>query len=149
MTTIAYKDGVIAYDSLATRGGVVFDFDADKHHQVGEAHLFIAGSAHDVRDFLDAYQSGSTEKDLDIEAILVEDNNIYLCSTTDAGDFWRCKIRAEQAYAIGSGSDFALTAMDMGATAEESVIMASKRDINTGGKIRTYEIQPLQKRIIN
>ncbi|GAI22667.1 unnamed protein product, partial [marine sediment metagenome] len=42
--------------------------------------------------------------------------------------------------AIGSGSAYALAAMDMGASAEEAVRAAMKRDIYTGGKVRTMRI---------
>jgi hypothetical protein len=50
-----------------------------------------------------------------------------------------CKapIWLERPYVIGNGSDHAMTAMDMGATAVESVEMASMRDTSTGGVIRT------------
>jgi len=44
----------------------------------------------------------------------------------------------DKVYSIGSGSDHALTAMDMGATAEKAVEMAMQRDICTGGRIRLY-----------
>jgi hypothetical protein len=38
---------------------------------------------------------------------------------------------------MGRGSDHAMTAMDMGATAAESGEMAQKRDTSTGGVVRT------------
>jgi hypothetical protein len=38
---------------------------------------------------------------------------------------------------LGSGSDHAMTALDMGATAAESVKMAKTRDISIGGVVRT------------
>jgi len=50
-----------------------------------------------------------------------------------------CKtpIWLERPYVIDSGSDHAMTAMDMGATAAESVEMAKKRgDTSTGGVVR-------------
>ena len=43
----------------------------------------------------------------------------------------------ERPYVIGSGQDHAMTAMEMGATAAESGEMAQKRDISTGGVVRT------------
>jgi ATP-dependent protease HslVU (ClpYQ) peptidase subunit len=40
-------------------------------------------------------------------------------------------------WAIGSGRDFALAAMEMGATAEEAVLLASKFDRKTGNVVST------------
>ena len=52
--------------------------------------------------------------------------------------FWKFEMDKNKIYSIGSGSDHALTAMDMGATAEKAVEMAAQRDICTGGRIRVY-----------
>lgn len=46
----------------------------------------------------------------------------------------------DRPFAIGSGRDFALAAMDMGASAKEAVEAAAKRDVYTGGTIRTLII---------
>lgn len=43
--------------------------------------------------------------------------------------------------AIGNGSPFALTAMDMGSAAAEAVEMAKKRDTSTGGQVRKLVIR--------
>ena len=50
--------------------------------------------------------------------------------------FWKSPIPAGAIYAIGSGADHAITAMDMGASAIGAVEMAAKRDTGTGGIIR-------------
>lgn len=44
------------------------------------------------------------------------------------------------AYAIGSGSDFAMGAMLAGKTAAESVRIATKLDIYSGGAVRTIAV---------
>jgi hypothetical protein len=46
----------------------------------------------------------------------------------------------DSVYAIGCGSDHAITAMDMGATAYQAVQMAAKRDTGTGGTIRAATV---------
>ena len=51
------------------------------------------------------------------------------------------KYQVDHQYAIGSGSNNAITAMDMGATAAEAVEMAKKRDTGTGGLVRTLVIR--------
>lgn len=48
-------------------------------------------------------------------------------------------------YAIGSGADIALGALDQGATAEEAVKIACKRNVLSGGAVTTVtfdEIEP-------
>jgi ATP-dependent protease HslVU (ClpYQ) peptidase subunit len=42
--------------------------------------------------------------------------------------------------AIGSGGDFALTAMDMGGDSKKAIEMAILRDLSTGGKITTLKL---------
>lgn len=37
--------------------------------------------------------------------------------------------------AVGSGMDFALAAMELGASPAEAIVIASKRDVHTGGEI--------------
>lgn len=49
-----------------------------------------------------------------------------------------CPCRDGLSFAIGSGAKHALTAMDLGLDAKEAVKMAMKRDIYTGGRIRTF-----------
>lgn len=54
--------------------------------------------------------------------------------------FWKSPIPPSATYAIGSGADHAITAMDMGANAFLAVQMAAKRDTGTGGTIRALVI---------
>ena len=63
---------------------------------------------------------------------------LYLVGVGPNDHFWKFEMSKERHAAVGSGSDHALTAMDMGATAEEAVKMAMKRDVMTGGRIRLY-----------
>jgi hypothetical protein len=41
---------------------------------------------------------------------------------------------------MGSGTPFAYTAMDMGASAKEAVWAAARRDVGTGGTLRVLQI---------
>lgn len=43
-------------------------------------------------------------------------------------------------YAEGSGADFAIGAMEMGASAEQAVQAAIKHSANCGGKIQTVKL---------
>ena len=55
-------------------------------------------------------------------------------------EFIKLLFETEGYYAFGSGDLHALTAMDLGASAVEAVEMAMKRDVYTGGEIRTRSI---------
>lgn len=44
-------------------------------------------------------------------------------------------------FAMGSGRDFALAAMDHGKTPAESIEYAKTRDVYTGGEVHTHDIE--------
>ena len=56
MTTIAYKDGVIAYDSRATRGDYILTDNADKKRETEENFYFMSGSVDEFKTFIDLYE---------------------------------------------------------------------------------------------
>lgn len=139
ITTIAYKDGIIAYDSRATRGNLIATDNYDKCAKADGVLFFFSGAAGDVRHLVDAYLKGVTPpKEADIYAIVVDQGVVYRAGT-DGGLFWKEKASAYDA--IGSGYAHALTAMDCGLSAIEAVKMAAKRDTGTGGKIRHYKVK--------
>jgi len=143
MTTIAYKDGVIACDSRITSGSLIVDDNEIKMVKKGDVVFFLAGSTSDYLAFIDAYISGaSVDKDSDCAALVIDKGMVYFVSDEE-GKLFKCP--AKQPYSIGSGSKHAITAMDMGATASEAVKIAMKRDASTGGKVRTYKVAPSLK----
>ncbi len=135
MTTIAYKDNIIAYDSRSCKGNTIFDDDSDKHVEEGGVHFFMCGDASKCGEFLSAYHG--EPNDVEIEAFMIKDGKVYLCSVNDMGEFWSVRSKT---WAIGSGSEFALAAMDLGKSAKDAVKVAMKRDTGTGGKIRTFKV---------
>ena len=56
MTTIAYKDGIIAYDSRAMRGDYVLTDKADKKIETEENFYFMSGSVDEFKSFIDLYE---------------------------------------------------------------------------------------------
>ena len=142
MTTIAYKDGIIAYDSRSTAGSMIIDDDRDKKTVDGERVLFCAGAAADINKFLTAYSTGEKPESCDIHALVVDKGVLFVASYDDKEDgFWKEEINPKKHCAIGSGTRYAITAMDMGASAKEAVKWAMKRDTGTGGRIRTYSVK--------
>ncbi|ANH98953.1 proteasome subunit beta [Pseudomonas koreensis] len=140
MTTIAYKDGVIAYDSQITSGNTIIYDDYQKCHQVKGVRFFMSGKTCDYTALQDAYFGGVVTREVDASAIVADGEGLWCIGAGIQEGFWKSPIMLDSIYAIGSGSDHAITAMDMGASAYEAVQMAAKRDTGTGGTIRAVTV---------
>ena len=141
MTTIAYKDGVIAYDSRVTRGSLIDHDDYEKLiHRQGHRFLFT-GCGPDFAALIDEFLGVKAgDKPLDATGLVITNGRLCQIGRDVESGFWMDDVWAERPFAIGSGRDFALAAMDMGATAKEAVAAAARRDVYTGGTIRTVTI---------
>jgi len=138
MTTIAYKNGVIAYDSRRTCDGRIVTDNADKKRE-RDGHVFFGcGSTSDILNLIDAFFGAKIEGECDAQVIAVFEGRVTEIIWSEGR---LLKYPVDHEYAIGSGSDNAITAMDMGATAAEAVEMAMKRDTGTGGKVRRLVIR--------
>lgn len=141
MTTIAYKDGVIAYDSRTTAGDLITSEDSDKSHFEDGRLFFICGATSDRMRLVNLYLGKSEDaKKNDCSAFVIDDGKLYLIAVDPDDGLWVQPMPLDKWHSIGSGSNFALTAMDMGADAKTAIKMAIKRDCKTGGKIRTYSL---------
>ena len=137
MTTIVYKDGIIAYDSRLSANTLITDDDYDKHLKMGHIDFFLSGPPSGYEELIGTYLGSSQCKKTDCVLFAVERGKVYMASI-DEGEF--LKEEATNPSAIGSGRYHAYTAMDMGASAEEAVKMAAKRDLCTGGTIRIFNL---------
>ncbi len=140
MTTIAYKDGVIAYDSRQTRGGAIVSDDAPKCQVVDGVSFFLAGAVCDEKALIAAYFGTPSAAPVECSGYAVDGGKLLMVGYDDKTGIWKQELDPANPDAIGSGSAYALAAMDMGASAEGAVRAAMKRDIYTGGKIRTLRI---------
>lgn len=139
MTTIAYKDGIIAYDSRATRGDLISCDNANKCFKYKGVLFFICGAVADAKHLAECYvENKQPNQNADIAAYVVDNGRVFRVGI-DGGVFFVEDSRNVDA--MGSGCLSALTAMDMGADAITAVKMAAKRDVNTGGKIRHYKVK--------
>jgi 20S proteasome alpha/beta subunit len=145
MTTIAYRDGVLAGDGRETfvsegESPMVNRDDCVKIFRIPDGRLFgAAKTSEDIERLYRALMQGRklwpTPKCSDINAIIVDrDENIW----SYEGRLW-IKVVAPY-YAVGSGAHFALPAMDAGATAAEAVAIGCKRDPFSGGLITTLNL---------
>lgn len=152
MTTIAYKDGVIAYDSRICADITIVDDDFNKCVEFDDLIFVFAGCPSDFDKFIQYFRAGKNlfgDAAIDVPDIccfVVERSTatLYKSSISTEGKFWKEELRKDFWYAIGSGGDHALTAMDMGASSEEAVKITMKRDSRSGGTIRVFDIRRLK-----
>lgn len=137
MTTIAYKDGILAADTLVTGGNTRLGH-AKKIHRLSGGRLFAAaGTVDDTERLLLSLQNKRNPPELeDVQGILVErDGSWWLYE----GSVW-FRYDADH-ITLGSGSDIATGAMDAGATAEQAVLIACKRDVGSGEPIQVEHLK--------
>jgi len=139
MTTIAYnhKDKEIAVDGRVTRGSTICDDNCNKVVKTKQASFILSGRVSDIDKVIHAFPD-NVELNSAVSGFVILEDAVYWFAGDDTG--WGM---TEVTYneAAGSGSEFALTALDMGATAKQAVKMAAKRDTMTGGKIRVIKLK--------
>ncbi len=146
MTTVAYRDGVMAADTR----GVRYDMPRICHkiHRVADAIIGFAGNYSDCLVFIDWWRDGHDLKKLpefkmyrgesdapDIEALVL---------TADGIERWTEHFQRDPIldpfFAIGSGAGAAMAAMHMGADAAEAVRIASLVFTSTGGNVQVERL---------
>lgn len=139
MTTVAYRDGVMACDTRMT-GGFISTVDTKvitgPDALVGfcgdpiaayEAAVWLAGETRE--------RPSCSNKD-DILFLVYRRNGLFLVD----GELRELPLKGKY-HAIGSGEQAAMVAMHMGATAKEAVKMAIRVDENSGGTVKEYSLE--------
>lgn len=145
MTTVAYRAGFMAADSLLVDNG--FKVGQVRKVVVREdgAACGAGGDAGPCREFLDAFLRADHQHPNETvwPALDAEMECVGLIVMPDAG-VWM--VEGGVAYpvygeyhAIGSGAPIALAAMDQGASAAQAVRAAIRRDLYTGGEVHIVE----------
>lgn len=135
MTTIAYRDGVIAADSLVCAGpmraGSVTKVGRSASGHLGGA----AGSMDNAAAFVAWLMSGAEgelpPRSADFDGLLVNPSGDVFYVGEKGGPV----AVSGPFFAIGSGERFAVAAMEMGATAMRAVEVAVKYDVNSAAPI--------------
>ena len=138
MTTIAIDHDTIAADGRETGGGIIYN-DKVKKIGVREGVLYaFAGNVGDGLKLLDLIFDGVTCdcEGLSANAITIKDGEVIMHGYNE-GEYSNWPVSLP--YSFGSGSQFALAAMDLGKTAKEAVKYAMTRDPYTGGKIKAIK----------
>lgn len=144
MTTIVWRDGLVAADSRIIRGGdrispeTVMKVWRLEHGGLGAA----AGAVWIVSEFRDWLNRGQKAW----ERPKVPDDTVVMEFKTDghiveyATDGVTETNPARGYFAWGSGADYAYGAMEMGASARRAVEIAMLFDYGTGGDITVLEV---------
>jgi 20S proteasome alpha/beta subunit len=142
MTTIAFDGNTVAYDSRLTRGGLICCDTTNKMLETNGFKIVSAGTEADCDTLIKCFLEGDTpDEDGDASFIanhtdgrlihvLYHDDKMVIENIWDEGVF-----------ALGSGSSYAISAMDFGKSAVEAVKYAATRDCYTGGKIRSFKVR--------
>jgi ATP-dependent protease HslVU (ClpYQ) peptidase subunit len=133
----------MAADSLVTsNGGGGVPFRVEKVTRIGGSLFGFAGSLAAGLRFVEWIKAGKPEESRDstldegTEIVELDKTGIYLWDSS------MIRIAAcVEHYAIGSGCQYAMAALELGHTPDEAVTLAAKFDASTGGTI-TY--QPLE-----
>ena len=144
MTTIVYdhKNKLIACDSLITKSSGVISSDVyEKFRYIGAELFFIAGMLCDFDLFIE-FKNGRTDTNKgipEISAFKFFCNSVYECNVNCQGYYEELKVEFNAS--IGSGSSFALAALDFGKSAAEAVEYAATKDCFTGGLVRVFDVK--------
>lgn len=145
MTTIAYKDGVLAADTAMCQGGSMMGSivkiarrdDGDMAGAAGNANFnalfikwFLTGEAGD------SPKATESERHMDRGVIFRKAGGIDVFEVNGA---FRCEA---DYFAFGSGMDYALGAMFAGAGAGTAVHAAIKHDPHSGGNVTVLHAEP-------
>lgn len=136
MTTIAYRDGVLAADQLLTRNDIVIGLRT-KIFRLKSGDLVAgcgnSGAVATLRGWYDAGAKGVQPEAPNSALVVFQcDGGILIF---EAGHSHRLDRSAAAFHAFGSGNEIALGAMAAGATAEQAVAAAIALDVYSGGRV--------------
>lgn len=138
MTTIAFDGKTMACDTLVTCGDTYINTDT----KIYENDAYVIGVAGDAGCGTMLVQVSNIltmrTYEYNFKAIVYEKHTrrvLYVSFNKSWGSN-SCVVPIVDSYfAVGSGADFARAAMECGYSAQGAVAVASKFDLNTGGKI--------------
>ena len=136
MTTIAYKDGVLACDKRISEENFVYK--GTKFKETDKKVYVATGLLSYGMRFINYLIDNLDEKPPKLK------NTIVLEFDKETGKLWIWENKhiglpvETQMYAHGSGYGFAIGAMSFGATPEEAIKVATKHDAFTGNGIKCW-----------
>lgn len=141
MTTIVYRDGILAADQRMTQGDTLISDKYKKLVRLPDGSLVaIAGRLSLTQQFVRWARKGgkgSPPTGAVYDGIWLRHDGLFVW---ESGDHV-IKLDKRRFYAWGSGQIAALGALNYGASAVEAVRCAAKVDLSTGGKIISAKLK--------
>jgi len=140
MTTIVYcaKTNQIAIDSRCTVGDTIANDIHEKFISSDGEYWFFCGSMPDCQKLIDMHHERRPQSEVSCSAFVATKDGVF--HAVYSAEYKRyMPYKLTYSWADGSGTDHALTALDMGAGAKKAVEMAIKRDVWSGGKVRVFD----------
>lgn len=144
MTTIAYKDGILAGDGRITEGDHIYTDKCVKVFRLKDGSLFGgAGDSEGDALVLQAVREGvllpELPADCTVTCVRVTlDGKVHVFE----GKHW--EEWCEPFIAIGNGKPYALTALRLGFSAKTAVKMGIAGDVHSGGKITSVKLKGIK-----
>lgn len=134
MTTVAFRWGVMAADSLSTRNGWVNPYTTEKLHRLPDGTVAgFCGTLSEAMKFVQWLKDGEAGDEPPLtESTVIRLRKDGSLTIYEAGASYDVKTDFA---AWGSGGPAANAAMYMGADASKAVEIAALLDDSTGGKI--------------
>jgi len=141
MTTIAFRDGILAADTLMVSATSMRSGYGSKIFRAGDVLLALTGFAPTAFALRDWYlcEPKKRQQMPDFERV----GSMVVFGKSEIVVYCQGASQPEakaEFYAYGSGQDIALGAMAMGASAADAVSIAARFCIYTGGHIETLEL---------
>jgi hypothetical protein len=139
MTAIAYRDGVMAADSMMTSDALVYGFTRKVVRSPDGGLAAPSGTAVTCHRFRQWFEAGNFSTDADFEP--TTDDPFYALIVGPSGEVFRfdnkyCYPIRAPFHVLGCGERIMIGAMAAGATAEEAVRIAITYDRNCGGEVQ-------------
>lgn len=139
MTTIAYDGRYIACDSRESMGHIILSDKVEKFVATPEAVYFGAGVPCDIERLIEVSEQVTHDYFLEAVILVAEKDGVFTVSQSEDGGVYKNSASHLDSYAIGSGAEFAMSAIDFGMNAKEAVEYAMTRDIYTGGEVTVFD----------
>jgi ATP-dependent protease HslVU (ClpYQ) peptidase subunit len=141
MTTIAFDKESVSVDTRMSANGLIVSDNYNKIRYLENGEILIStGVVHDIDVLIKHYLNGAEcYEDIEVAGLLIR-NKIDVFKIYQYEGFIRT-LKLENITTMGSGSDFALSAMDFGCSSKEAIKYAMTRDSHTGGKIKTIKLK--------
>jgi hypothetical protein len=139
MTTIAYKDGIVAVDSLSSADGIILSNTEKKIFKLSCGIVVGCGLTREIWQMVRWLES-ATDLNCDQPS---NESTVLLFTPKEITVFREGSYYYESpkhCFSWGSGYGIALGAMAQGATAITAVKIACKLDIYSGGKVKWAQI---------